>query len=122
MSNAERVRAWKFAISTLTSCIVCQTILIMSSTHDKIEGNAHKAKGNVKEAVGHAIGNEKMEAEGTSHVNRDTPHADMHARLLFSFAQARLNTLKEKSSTRSGRSKPSWASERMRATRLIPVK
>ncbi len=71
---------WKFAISTLTH-IVRQTIFIMSSTHDKVEGNAHKAKGNVKEAVGHAIGNEKMEAEGMPYVDRDTPYA--YSRLLF---------------------------------------
>ncbi len=31
-----------------------------SSTKDHVEGNLHKAKGSVKESVGHAIGNEKM--------------------------------------------------------------
>ena len=29
-----------------------------------MEGNFHRAKGAVKESVGHAIGNEKMEKEG----------------------------------------------------------
>ena len=31
-----------------------------SSTRDKVEGNLHRAKGAVKESVGHTIGNEKM--------------------------------------------------------------
>jgi uncharacterized protein YjbJ (UPF0337 family) len=31
---------------------------------DQIEGTAHKVKGAVKEAVGHAIGNPNMEGEG----------------------------------------------------------
>ncbi len=35
-----------------------------ASTKDKVEGDLHRAKGTVKETVGHAVGNEKMEAEG----------------------------------------------------------
>ncbi len=34
------------------------------ATKDKVEGVAHQAKGAVKETVGDAIGNEKMQAEG----------------------------------------------------------
>jgi len=34
------------------------------STKDKVEGAAHEAKGKVKETVGHAISDHKMEAEG----------------------------------------------------------
>ena len=36
----------------------------MGSTTDKIKGMANEAAGNVKQAVGKATGNEKMEAEG----------------------------------------------------------
>ena len=35
------------------------------STTDKIEGAMHEMKGRVKEAVGHAVGNPDVEAEGT---------------------------------------------------------
>lgn len=31
---------------------------------DQVEGTLDKAKGNVKEAVGKAVGNEKLQAEG----------------------------------------------------------
>jgi uncharacterized protein YjbJ (UPF0337 family) len=42
-----------------------KTRLIMSSsTSDKIEGDAHRVKGAVKEEIGYLVGNEKMEAEG----------------------------------------------------------
>lgn len=37
---------------------------IMSSTTDKVTGVANAAVGNVKQAVGKAIGSEKLEAEG----------------------------------------------------------
>jgi uncharacterized protein YjbJ (UPF0337 family) len=36
----------------------------MSSTSDKAKGYANKAAGSVKEAVGKATGNEKLEAKG----------------------------------------------------------
>lgn len=36
----------------------------MSSTTDKIKGMANEAAGNVKQAVGRATGNERLEAEG----------------------------------------------------------
>ncbi|GJD59381.1 CsbD family protein [Methylobacterium dankookense] len=36
----------------------------MSSTTDKIKGLANEAVGNVKQGVGKATGNEKLEAEG----------------------------------------------------------
>lgn len=36
----------------------------MSSTTDKIKGVANEAAGNVKQGVGHATGNEKLQAEG----------------------------------------------------------
>lgn len=36
----------------------------MSSTGDKIKGLANEAAGNVKQALGRATGNEKLEAEG----------------------------------------------------------
>jgi len=36
----------------------------MSSNTDKIKGMANEAAGNVKQAVGRATGNEKLEAEG----------------------------------------------------------
>jgi uncharacterized protein YjbJ (UPF0337 family) len=35
-----------------------------SGTHDKIEGTFHENKGAVVEAVGHAVGNEKVEKDG----------------------------------------------------------
>ena len=35
------------------------------STTDKLEGAVHDVKGRVKEAVGKAIGNPDLEAEGT---------------------------------------------------------
>ncbi len=35
------------------------------STTDKVKGTAHEAKGAVKEAVGKAVGNPDLEAEGT---------------------------------------------------------
>jgi uncharacterized protein YjbJ (UPF0337 family) len=35
------------------------------STEDKVKGAAHEAKGAVKEAVGRAVGNPDLEAEGT---------------------------------------------------------
>ncbi|WP_333771463.1 CsbD family protein [Streptomyces sp. IBSBF 2435] len=34
------------------------------SDSDKIEAKTDQAKGEVKEAVGHAVGNESLEAEG----------------------------------------------------------
>ena len=34
------------------------------STKDQIEGQLHEAKGKVKEAAGHAIGNPDLESEG----------------------------------------------------------
>ncbi|MCB5408690.1 CsbD family protein [Pseudogemmobacter faecipullorum] len=36
----------------------------MSSTSDKIKGLANEVTGNVKQAVGKATGNEKLQAEG----------------------------------------------------------
>jgi uncharacterized protein YjbJ (UPF0337 family) len=36
----------------------------MSSTTDKIKGLANEAAGNVKQAVGKATGNEKLQAKG----------------------------------------------------------
>jgi uncharacterized protein YjbJ (UPF0337 family) len=36
-----------------------------SSTQDKAEGKMHQVKGKIKEAVGKAVGNEDLEAEGT---------------------------------------------------------
>lgn len=36
----------------------------MSSTTDKIKGVANEAAGNVKQGVGKALGDEKMQAEG----------------------------------------------------------
>ena len=36
----------------------------MSSTTDKIKGLANEAAGNVKQGVGKATGNEKLQAEG----------------------------------------------------------
>lgn len=36
----------------------------MSSTTDKVTGVANAAVGNVKQAVGKAVGSEKLEAEG----------------------------------------------------------
>lgn len=36
----------------------------MGSTSDKIKGLANEAAGNVKQAVGKATGNEKMQADG----------------------------------------------------------
>ncbi len=36
----------------------------MSSTTDKIKGMANEAAGNVKQAVGRATGNERLEADG----------------------------------------------------------
>ena len=36
----------------------------MGSTTDKIKGMANEAAGNVKQAVGKAVGSTKMEAEG----------------------------------------------------------
>lgn len=34
------------------------------SDSDKVEAKTDQAKGKVKETVGHAVGNEKLEAEG----------------------------------------------------------
>jgi uncharacterized protein YjbJ (UPF0337 family) len=36
----------------------------MSSTSDKIKGLANEAAGNVKQAVGKAVGNDRLRAEG----------------------------------------------------------
>jgi uncharacterized protein YjbJ (UPF0337 family) len=36
----------------------------MSSTSDKIKGLANEAVGNVKQAVGKAVGNDRLTAEG----------------------------------------------------------
>lgn len=36
----------------------------MGSTSDKIKGLANEASGNVKQAVGKAVGSKKMEVEG----------------------------------------------------------
>lgn len=36
----------------------------MSGTGDKIKGMANEAAGNVKQAVGKAVGNEKLQADG----------------------------------------------------------
>jgi uncharacterized protein YjbJ (UPF0337 family) len=41
-----------------------QEELPMGSTTDKIKGLANEATGNVKQAVGKAIGNENLEVEG----------------------------------------------------------
>ncbi|MBX9685039.1 MAG: CsbD family protein [Hyphomicrobium sp.] len=38
----------------------------MSSTTDKIKGHANDAAGNVKQAVGKAVGSEKLQAEGAA--------------------------------------------------------
>ncbi|MGQ0456638.1 MAG: CsbD family protein [Hyphomicrobium sp.] len=38
----------------------------MSSTTDKIKGYANDAAGNVKQAVGKAVGSEKLQAEGAA--------------------------------------------------------
>jgi uncharacterized protein YjbJ (UPF0337 family) len=35
-----------------------------SSTHDEIAGNVHEVKGKIKEKVGHATNNPKLEGEG----------------------------------------------------------
>ena len=35
-------------------------------TNDQVEGKLHEVKGKVKEAVGQAIGNPDLEAEGTA--------------------------------------------------------
>ncbi len=37
---------------------------IMSSTSDKIKGMANEAAGNIKQGVGKAVGNKKMQGEG----------------------------------------------------------
>jgi uncharacterized protein YjbJ (UPF0337 family) len=37
----------------------------MGSTRDKAAGLANQAAGNVKQAVGKAVGNERLQAEGT---------------------------------------------------------
>lgn len=37
----------------------------MGSTTDKIKGMANEATGNVKQAVGKAVGNDRMRADGT---------------------------------------------------------
>lgn len=37
---------------------------LMSSTTDKIKGLANEAAGNVKQAVGKAVGSDKMKVEG----------------------------------------------------------
>lgn len=34
------------------------------STHDKVEGLAKEAKGNVKQGAGKLVGNERLQAEG----------------------------------------------------------
>jgi uncharacterized protein YjbJ (UPF0337 family) len=36
------------------------------STHDKIEGDMHKAKGKIKEKAGQILGDREMEDEGTA--------------------------------------------------------
>jgi uncharacterized protein YjbJ (UPF0337 family) len=36
----------------------------MSSTSDKVKGLANEAAGNVKQAVGKAVGNDRLQAEG----------------------------------------------------------
>lgn len=41
----------------------------MSSTTDKIKGMANEAAGKVKEVVGNAVGNTKLEAEGVVQKN-----------------------------------------------------
>ena len=41
-----------------------QEELPMGSTTDKIKGMANEAAGNVKQAVGKAVGNERLEVEG----------------------------------------------------------
>ncbi len=38
----------------------------MSSTGDKIKGLANEATGNVKQAIGRATGNDKLQAEGAA--------------------------------------------------------
>jgi uncharacterized protein YjbJ (UPF0337 family) len=38
----------------------------MSSTTDKIKGMANEASGKVKQAVGKAVGNDRMHAEGVA--------------------------------------------------------
>ncbi|KQT41968.1 hypothetical protein ASG43_16920 [Aureimonas sp. Leaf454] len=38
----------------------------MGSTSDKISGMANEAVGNVKQAVGKAVGNERLQAEGVA--------------------------------------------------------
>ena len=35
-----------------------------SSTHDRVEGKAKEMAGATKEAIGHAVGSEEMEADG----------------------------------------------------------
>ena len=46
-----------------------------SSTHDKAAGNMKMAGGTVKEKVGHAVGNEKMETEGKAkHLEGEVQH------------------------------------------------
>lgn len=48
----------------------------MGSTTDKIKGVANEAMGNVKQGVGRATGNEKLEAEGTvQEIKGDTQKA-----------------------------------------------
>jgi uncharacterized protein YjbJ (UPF0337 family) len=36
------------------------------STKDKIEGKGHELKGSVKKAMGHAVGNPDLQAEGAA--------------------------------------------------------
>lgn len=38
----------------------------MGSTSDKVKGYANEAAGNVKQGVGKAVGNEKLQAEGAA--------------------------------------------------------
>ncbi|WP_063794312.1 CsbD family protein [Kitasatospora sp. MBT63] len=54
------------------------------STHDKIENTGDKVKGKVKEGVGKAVGNERLEAEGKAdQVEGDVKQAGEHTKDAF---------------------------------------
>ncbi|GAA4877564.1 CsbD family protein [Kitasatospora terrestris] len=54
------------------------------STGDKIENTGDKAKGKVKETVGKAVGNERLEAEGKAdQVKGDLKQAGEHVKDAF---------------------------------------
>lgn len=42
------------------------TSTVTSSTHDKVEGSVHEAKGSIKEKIGHLTNNPNLQDEGTA--------------------------------------------------------